>query len=227
MKKCLVPVCAGAAVLALQMSIVRGDDSPLLAEKQQALTVGQPLGALESIDESGQPWKLADHVGHKVLVFYFYPGDFTGGCNKQAQSFREGLKRLEDLDVEVVGVSGDEAATHRLFRASHGLSHTLLADPAGVLAAQLGIPVRQPNVPTKVRAIDLDRKPLLDEQGQPIIVERKITFPRWTLIFDRKGILVSKRTQVDPAKDADEVQKIVESISTRATNGSGADALTK
>ena len=206
MKKYSVALCAVSAVLTLHLSTIRGDDSPPVAEKQQILTVGQPLPALESIDESGQPWKLADHVGHKVLVFYFYPGDFTGGCIKQAESFREGLKRLEDLGVEVVGVSGDQVATHQLFRTSHGLKHTLLADPEGKLAAALGVPV---TAGTKVRTRGPDGKPLMDERGKSIIVTRPSTLARWTFVVGSNGKILSRREDVDPVKDAEEVLKLV------------------
>jgi len=203
-------LCVGCVALAMSAAAVAVDDGA--AEKNEPLAVGQALPDFESISDNGQPWKSADNVGHKILVLYFYPGDFTGGCSKQALTFREGLKSLEDLNVEVVGVSGDSLATHQLFRESHGLRHTLLADPEGALAAQLGIPARRTEKPATVRASDLDRQPLLDETGNPIIVERRVTYPRWTVIVDKVGKVASKRTQVNPSTDADEVRKIVESL---------------
>jgi peroxiredoxin Q/BCP len=218
MTKSFATTCGLGLALVVSIGAPAADELP--AEKNEPLTIGQMLPEFESVMETGQLWKSADHAGRKVLVFYFYPGDFTGGCIKQAQSFREGLKSLEDIDVEVVGVSGDEVATHRLFKQSHDLTHTLLADPQGLLAARLGIPTRRQDVPAKVRAVDLDRKPLVDEQGQPIVVERKITYPRWTIIIDGQGKLVSKRMQVNPATDAEEVRKVVESLAI-GSRGSG------
>jgi peroxiredoxin len=117
---------------------------------------------------------------------------------------------LEELGVGLVGVSGDEVATHQLFKQSHGLKHTLLADPEGALAQRMGIPVQRSAKPVKVRTRDLEGKPLMDGHGKSVFVERKVTLPRWTLIIGRDGTLVSKRANVDPAKDADEVIKIVE-----------------
>jgi peroxiredoxin len=201
----------GTICMALMSAGALADDSPR-PSKTETLAIGEAVPPLECLDDSGLPWKLSDYKGKKVVVLYFYPGDFTGGCIRQAQAFREGLKTLEDLDIEVVGVSGDQAATHQLFRQSHRLAHTLLADPEGTLAAQLGIPVRRQDKAALVRAIDLERRPLLDEQGKPITVERVITYPRWTLIIDREGKLVSNRTQVNPSTDADEVRKIVETL---------------
>src|SRR4029078_6456613 len=98
------------------------------------------------------------------------------------------------MQVEGDGVRGDQAATHQLFKQSHGLRHTLLADPEGMLAAQLGIPVRHSEKAVTVRAVDRERKPLLDENEKPITVLRKVTSPRWTLVVDRSGKLISKRT---------------------------------
>lgn len=183
------------------------DDLPVLnATPVAEIGEGSSLPAFESVDHQGQVWKSTDHVGKRIVVIYSYPGDFTGECIRQAQSFREGLVRLEAAGVEVVGLSGDTVATHGLFKAAHELKHTLLADPEGKVAAQLGMPVTKGG---KVRTRDPSGKPLLDVKNKSIIVERPVTLPRWTIVVGRDGKLVSKRTNVDPAKDADEVLKIV------------------
>jgi thioredoxin-dependent peroxiredoxin len=181
------------------------------AEEQAAdLAIGQPVLAFEGTDDAGQSWKSADHFGQKAIVIYFYPGDFTGGCIKQAESFRAGLQMLSDAGVEVVGVSGDSVATHKLFKEAYGLTHSLLADPDGALAKQLGVPVSER--PAKVRTRGADGKPLMDEKGKSVIVERLVTLPRWTLIIGRDGKLAAKRTTVNPATEADEVLKVVQSL---------------
>jgi peroxiredoxin Q/BCP len=172
--------------------------------------VGQVVLAFEGVDDAGQPWKSADYFGQMVIVLYFYPGDFTGGCIKQAEAFRAGLQMLSDAGVDVVGVSGDSVATHKLFKETYGLTHTLLADPEGTLARQLGVPVTAR--PTKVRTRGPDGKPLMDEKGRSIFVERAVTLPRWTLIISREGKLATKRTEVNPATEANEVLKIVQML---------------
>jgi peroxiredoxin Q/BCP len=195
----LVAVCAAADETAIAV--------PAPAE---TLAVGQPILAFESVDDAGQQWKSADHFGQKLIVLYFYPGDFTGGCIKQAESFRAGLQMLSDAGVEVVGVSGDSVATHKLFKETYGLTHSLLADPEGSLARQLGVPVTER--PAKVRTRGKDGKPLMDVKGKSIIVERPVTLPRWTLIIGRDGKLAAKRTDVNPATEAEEVLKIVQGL---------------
>src|SRR6516225_7143692 len=75
------------------------------------LKVGDPLPKIESPDDTGKLWKSGEHVGKKYLVIYFYPASFTGGCTAQARAFQADQKKFEDLDVEVVGVSGDAPKT--------------------------------------------------------------------------------------------------------------------
>jgi thioredoxin-dependent peroxiredoxin len=200
-------VIAWMFAVTLSTGISAADDAVQPPPAKEILTVGEPLPDFESPDDVGNPWKLSDHVGRKVLVFYFYPGDFTGGCIRQAVAFRDGLKKLEALDIEVVGVSGDSMATHQLFKDSYDLKHSLLTDAEGTLAEQLGVPVQKRA--QRVPARNSEGKPLLDSEGAPVFIERKVTFPRWTLIIDRKGKLISKRTRINPATDAEEVQKIV------------------
>ena len=75
-----------------------------------------------------------------------------------------------------------------------------------------GIPVKHPAKPAKVRTRELNGKPLMNEQGKSQFVERKVTLPRWTLIVGRDGKLVSVQKIVDPAKDAEDVLRIVKGL---------------
>lgn len=102
---------AGVIVLGLAALTLR---SAMAEEKQ--VKVGDKAPALSSVDENGKPWKSADVVGKKVLVLYFYPADFTGGCTKQACGFRDNIEKLHSQGVEVVGVSGDSVKTHHMFK---------------------------------------------------------------------------------------------------------------
>ena len=76
--------------------------------------------------------------GKKVIVVYFYPADFTGGCTKEACAFRDEGKKLADKGIEVVGVSGDSAKNHEMFKKLHKLNFTLLADEDGSVAKAFG-----------------------------------------------------------------------------------------
>lgn len=210
MGKRVALVACGVWTMLMVVGAAVDETAGALPIPAEDLAVGQPVLAFEGVDDAGQPWKSADHFGQKVIVLYFYPGDFTGGCIKQAEAFRAGLQMLSDAGVEVVGVSGDAVATHKLFKEAYALNHTLLADPEGALAKQLGVPVTER--PAKVRTRGKDGKPLMDEKGKSIIVERPVTLPRWTLIIGRDGKLAAKRTTVNPVTEAEEVLKIVQTL---------------
>ena len=84
------------------------------------------------------PIKLRDKIG-KPLVVYFYPKDETYGCTKEACAFRDQYEDFVSAGAEVIGVSGDDAASHAKFREHHHLPFTLLTDPGGKVAASWGV----------------------------------------------------------------------------------------
>ena len=88
---------------------------------------GQPAPDFELPDQDGRAWRLADHAGQRLLLV-FYPGDGTPVCTRQLCEYRDGLEEFAGLDVEVVGISADDAESHRSFRTKHDLPFTLLSD---------------------------------------------------------------------------------------------------
>jgi len=79
-------------------------------------------------DETGTPFSLADHKGESLLLV-FYPGDNTPVCTRQMCDYRDGIEAFAGLGVRVVGISKDDAASHRAFKEKHALPFTLLSDP--------------------------------------------------------------------------------------------------
>lgn len=100
--------------------------------------VGDPAPKVRGIDQDEKPWKLKQLLGKKAVLLYFYPKDNTPGCTKQACTLRDRMSELQKDDVEVVGVSFDDAESHRKFRKDHGLNFTLLADTDGKIADAFG-----------------------------------------------------------------------------------------
>ena len=85
----------------------------------------------------------------------FYPGDFTPVCTRQFCSYRDAADRLDELDAEVLGVSPQSLDSHERFRAKHGLTVPLLADPERTDDPRLWRPrPRRPGAP-----LDLHRRP--------------------------------------------------------------------
>lgn len=104
-----------------------------------ALSSGDRLPALTLPDQDGRPFDLGAQHG-KVIVLYFYPKDETRGCTVQACSFRDAYQDFTDAGAIVVGVSSDDAASHRAFADHHRLPFTLLADTDGALRKAMGVP---------------------------------------------------------------------------------------
>ena len=92
------------------------------------LSPGDPAPPFTLPDSDGRPVSLADYAGRDVVV-YFYPADDTPGCTKEACGFREAWDELRELGAVVLGVSGDDAESHRRFTAKYRLPFTLLSDP--------------------------------------------------------------------------------------------------
>lgn len=92
------------------------------------LRVGDPAPEFELPDESGRGVRLSSLRGRPV-VLYFYPQDDTPGCTTEACGFRDSFPRFEQAKATILGVSPDDAASHRAFKAKFGLPFTLLSDP--------------------------------------------------------------------------------------------------
>jgi peroxiredoxin Q/BCP len=88
-------------------------------------------------DASGKRVSLKDFKGKDVVV-YFYPRDDTPGCTKEACGFRDLWADLRRAGVVVLGVSADDADSHKKFAAKHKLPFTLLSDPSRKVMAAWG-----------------------------------------------------------------------------------------
>jgi thioredoxin-dependent peroxiredoxin len=122
-------------------------------------------------DQDGKDFKLADHVGKKIVLLYFYPKDFTGGCTKEACGFRDRVGDLQKDNVQVVGVSFDSADSHKKFIEQYKLNFTLLADTDGRIADIYGVHMDGKNMAKRVSfLIDLDGKIVhVTDAGNPEI----------------------------------------------------------
>src|SRR6187549_968052 len=99
----------GALALVVGNTTTQGGEKTKKEKKKVELKVkvGDEAPAFESVDESGKSFKSSDVVGKKIVVLYFYPADFTGGCTAQACGFRDDIEKLNSANIAVIGVSGD------------------------------------------------------------------------------------------------------------------------
>jgi peroxiredoxin Q/BCP len=158
---------------------------------------GDKAPSFQAQTAGGDVWRSEDHVGRKVVVVYFYPADLTSGCTRQACEFRDHMKELEEVDVEVIGVSGDSCRNHQLFTKLNSLNFPLLSDEEGKVARAFGVPVREGDSIT--RMVD----------GVERTLTRGITASRWTFIIGKDGTVIRKDTKVDAEQDCRNVLEIV------------------
>ena len=100
--------------------------------------VGQPAPAFSLKTTGGESVNLSDFLGKRV-VLYFYPKDDTPGCTKEACAFQEGRARFEKRNTVVLGVSGDDAASHERFAKKFHLAFALLSDPGYAVCEAYGV----------------------------------------------------------------------------------------
>ncbi len=118
-----------------------------------------PYAAPEAtfMKSDGSQVALSQLVGPKTLVLYFYPKDHTAGCTAEACSFRDAYEDFQTAGAEVVGVSADDAATHKGFKGKYKLPFTLLTDPSGAAAKAMGVKKTLGLLPGRVTFV-IDRK---------------------------------------------------------------------
>jgi peroxiredoxin Q/BCP len=134
---------AGSASLAAADMPKAGDKAPLV----------------EGRDQDGKMWSMANDVGKKVLLLYFYPKDDTPGCTKEACGFRDSITDLKKQNVEIVGVSYDSEASHQKFITKYNLNFPLIADTDGKIATAYGVKMDNRNMAKRVSfLIGLDGK---------------------------------------------------------------------
>lgn len=92
------------------------------------LKAGDPAPEFSLSLDDGTTVRRADLVG-KPVVLYFYPQDDSGGCVDENLEFSALSDEFAALGAVIVGISPDDAESHRKFRAKYALSVPLAADP--------------------------------------------------------------------------------------------------
>ncbi|KAJ9538739.1 hypothetical protein OSB04_031472 [Centaurea solstitialis] len=135
-------------------------------------------------DQDGKNVSLSKFKGKPVVV-YFYPADETPGCTKQACAFRDSYEKFKKAGAQVVGISGDDAASHKAFAKKYRLPYTLLSDEDNKVRKDWGVPS--------------------DLFG---------TLPgRQTYVLDKNGVVqLIYNNQFQPEKHIDETLKFLQSL---------------
>ena len=70
---------------------------------------------------------LADYTG-KTVILVFYPGAFTGVCDKEMCAFQDNMAKLNEANTAVLGISVDSPWANAEFARKYNLEFDLLSD---------------------------------------------------------------------------------------------------
>lgn len=138
---------------------------------------GQPAPTFNLEDQSGTSHQLADYQG-QYLVVYFYPKNDTSGCTVEAKAFKDNYATLKAMNADVIGVSLDDAESHRAFIKKYDLPFNLLVDANKQMSRDYGV-----------------------DGGMAVFNYAK----RQTFIIDPEGQIAVHFEQVDPSTHAEQV----------------------
>lgn len=164
---------------------------------QQGLTVGDKVPEFKALADNGSIWSIKEFLGKKNIVVYFYPAAMTGGCTKQACSYRDHKDELQSADVVVVGISGDKIENLRLFKQAENLNFTLLSDEKGDIAKAFGVPVGEGAAIKRTVG------------GTEHELVRGVTAKRWTFIVGKDKKIIYRNESVNAEKDSEDVLNFI------------------
>lgn len=124
------------------------------------LNIGDRAPDFSTTAHDGRPVRLADYLGRRALVLFFYPKDNTPVCTREACAFRDSYEKFAEAGADVIGVSGDSDEKHRGFAARYKLSFPLLSDRDGALRKAFGVPKTLGILPGRVTYV-IDREGII------------------------------------------------------------------
>jgi peroxiredoxin len=149
-------------------------------------TVGDVAPNFTLKDQNQHDVSLSSFRGKKRVVIVFYPLDWSPVCTKEHACFVNDVKKFDQLDAQILGLSVDSVWSHKAYAEKMGIQYPLLADfqPRGAVAQKYGV--------------------FLEEKG---ITGRAIS------IIDREGKLAwHKNYEIPVVPGVDEVAKALEGV---------------
>ena len=147
-------------------------------------------------------FSLTQFIGHKEVLFFFYPKDFTFVCPTELIAFQEKLSAFEQRGVVVVGCSTDTEETHlawwntpRVQGGIQGVTYPIVADASKTIAANYGV---------------LGGNWAHDEQDHVVFHGIPVAY-RGAFFIDKKGIVRQETINDLPlGRNVDEMLRIVD-----------------
>lgn len=170
----------------------------LVGKKAPEFSTSAVINGNEIVEE----FSLADYIGKKEVMFFFYPKDFTFVCPTEILAFQEKLAEFDKRGVQVIGCSTDTEQTHLAWLMTpknnggiEGVKYPLVADTAKTISSNFG-----------VLAGDWD----YSESGDLTFVGNPIAY-RGTFLIDKEGIVRHETINDLPlGRNIDEMIRVVD-----------------
>ena len=89
--------------------------------------IGQNAPDFTLKNTAKEPISLSNYRG-KTVILAFYPGAFTGVCDKEMCAFQDNMAKLNDASATVIGISVDSPWANAEFARKYNLEFELLSD---------------------------------------------------------------------------------------------------
>ncbi|MDA4116864.1 MAG: peroxiredoxin [Thaumarchaeota archaeon] len=92
------------------------------------LRIGQRVPDFSLPDTEKKERRLSEFTQKGKTVLLFFPFAFSGPCDKEMCVFRDGMVKINSMNVQVVGISVDSLFTLKVFAQTYNLQFPLLSD---------------------------------------------------------------------------------------------------
>ena len=92
------------------------------------LKVGDAAPDFSLYDSDKNKVTLSDYKGKKNVLLLFFPLAFTGTCTKELCEVRDGIKKYDEANTIVFGISTDSFATLAKYKEDEKYQYQLLSD---------------------------------------------------------------------------------------------------
>lgn len=162
-------------------------------------------------EEIVENFSLDQYIGHKEVIFFFYPKDFTFVCPTEILAFQEKLEEFKKRNVAVVGCSTDTENSHLAWLMTpkdqggiKGVTYPMVADVAKTIAINYGVLAGD---------YEYNENGMMEFTGTPVAY-------RATFLIDKKGIVRHELVNDLPlGRNIDEAIRMVDALQHNEKHG--------
>lgn len=159
-----------------------------------------------------EKFSLAQYIGKKHVVFFFYPMDFTFVCPTEIIAFQEKLEEFEKRNAVVIGCSTDSKYSHWAWLNTErnqggikGVTYPLVSDLAKTISENFDVLAGEWEYDEEEDYVDFD--------GEPVAY-------RGLFLIDKQGVVRHQVVNDMPlGRSVDEVLRMIDALQFFEENG--------